>query len=52
MEFILHGLAEHSLLSKLKLESGIQFKDMLSSMFTLKPDEDDFESEDDADFYK
>ena len=52
MEFILHGLAEHSLLSKLKLESGIQFKDMLSSMFTLKPEEDDFESEDDQDFYK
>jgi magnesium chelatase subunit I len=52
MEFILHGLAEHSLLSKLKLESGIQFKDMLSSMFTMKPEEDDFESEDDPDFYK
>lgn len=52
MEFILHGLAEHSLLSKLKLESGIQFKDMLSSMFTLKTEEDDFESEDDPEFYK
>lgn len=32
MEFILHGLAEFSMLSKNQLETGIQFKDMMSSM--------------------
>ncbi len=44
MEFALHGLSEYSLLSKQGLEYGIQFKDMLSSMFTLS-DEDDFSDE-------
>jgi magnesium chelatase subunit I len=33
MEFVLHGLSEYSMLSKFRLENGIQFKDMLSSMF-------------------
>ena len=42
MEFALHGLAEYSLISKHNLTAGLQFKDLLSSMFTLpKPDEDD-----------
>ena len=45
MEFVLHGLAEHSLLSKHQLESGLQFKDMLSSMFT-PADDDDINEED------
>jgi magnesium chelatase subunit I len=49
MEFALHGLAEFSLLSKFKLESGIQFKDMLSSMFTMSAEEEEDENED---FYK
>jgi len=49
MEFVLHGLAEFSLLSKFKLESGIQFKDMLSSMFTMSAEEEEGENED---FYK
>lgn len=35
MEFALHGLAEYSLLSKRALEAGLQFKDLLSSMFTM-----------------
>ena len=39
MEFVLFGLSEHSLLSRYRLENGIQFKDMLSSMFTMPPDE-------------
>ena len=39
MEFVLFGLSEHSLLSRYSLENGIQFKDMLSSMFTMPPDE-------------
>lgn len=40
MEFLLFGLAEFSLLSRSKLEHGLQFKDMLSSMFTLSQDEE------------
>jgi len=35
MEFALHGLAEYSQLSKKKLVSGLQFKDLLSSMFSM-----------------
>jgi magnesium chelatase subunit I len=44
MEFALHGLAEYSLLSKYMLERGTQFKDLFSSMFSMKPgrDEDEF----------
>lgn len=42
MEFALHGLAEYSMLSKKHIESGLMFKDLLSSMFTLPgPEEDD-----------
>lgn len=45
MEFALHGLAEYSLISKHNLTSGHQFKDLLSSMFSLpKPEEDDEEA--------
>jgi magnesium chelatase subunit I len=47
MEFLLHGLSEYSLLSRHKLEYGIQFKDMISSMFA-KSDDDD---KDDEEFY-
>ncbi|MFO7258085.1 MAG: magnesium chelatase [Bacteroidota bacterium] len=42
MEFALHGLAEYSLISKHNLTVGHQFKDLLSSMFTLpRPGEED-----------
>ncbi|MBL7835510.1 MAG: magnesium chelatase [Cyclobacteriaceae bacterium] len=49
MEFALHGLAEYSLISKHNLTAGNQFKDLLSSMFTLpknfsEDDEDDDET--------
>lgn len=49
MEFALHGLAEFSLISKHHLTAGLQFKDLLSSMFTLpKPEsKDDDDGEDD-----
>ncbi len=48
MEFALHGLAEYSLLSKHSLTAGLQFKDLLSSMFTLpKPGDQEDEDEDD-----
>jgi magnesium chelatase subunit I len=32
MEFLLHGLAEYSQISKHKLDSGVQFKDLLGSL--------------------
>ena len=32
MEFVLHGLAEHSLLSKNKLIQGVTFKDLFGSL--------------------
>ncbi len=51
MEFILHGLAEFSMLSKFKIESGLQFKDMLSSMFTLRKDDEETEGQDDNKYY-
>jgi magnesium chelatase subunit I len=52
MEFALHGLAEYSLLSKFKLESGIQFKDMISSMFTMSNNEEDTEDFDSESSYR
>jgi len=46
MEFALHGLAEYSMLSKSGIERGLQFKDLLSSMFTMpslgESDDDEF----------
>ncbi|MCW5909591.1 MAG: magnesium chelatase [Cyclobacteriaceae bacterium] len=47
MEFALHGLAEFSLISKHTLTSGLQFKDLLSGMFSLPKDEDEPESDED-----
>jgi magnesium chelatase subunit I len=35
MEFVLHGLAEFSRLSKNQLEGGSQFKDLFNSVFTI-----------------
>lgn len=48
MEFALHGLAEYSLLSKHYVTSGNQFKDLLSSMFSISKDQGN-EEDDDAD---
>ena len=39
MEFALFGLAEHSFLSKVPLDSRLQFRDMLSSMLDKHDDE-------------
>lgn len=55
MEFALHGLAEYSLISKHPLTAGLQFKDLLSSMFTMpkgggKQVDDDDEDFDDESF--
>lgn len=41
MEFALHGLAECSQLSKARLEKGIQFKDIMGSVFNLSDFEND-----------
>ena len=46
MEFLLHGLAEYSLLSKHHIEFGTKFKDMLSSMFSNQ-----VEDENDQDYF-
>lgn len=46
MEFLLHGLAEYSLLSKHHIEFGTKFKDMLSSMFSNQE-----EDENDQDYF-
>ena len=43
MEFILHGLAEFSMIGKHLVESGMQFKDLLSGMFSLSDEEEDEE---------
>ena len=42
MELALHGLAEYSMLSKHTLEKGMQFKDLISSMFNMEDDSEDF----------
>lgn len=46
MEFVLHGLAEFSQLSKNGMERGIEFKDLMSGMFDIKQqrtrDDEDF----------
>lgn len=42
MEFALHGMAEYSLIGKQSLDHGMQFKDLLGSMFSgPDADEDD-----------
>jgi len=45
MEFVLHGLAEFSQLSKGFLDNGFAFSDMFSSLFNLEPDDDDIDDE-------
>jgi len=47
MEFVLHGLAEFSQLSKGFLDNGFAFSDMFNSLFNLQPDDDDIDLDDD-----
>ncbi len=50
MEFVLHGLAAHSLISKKVIDGKIEFKDLMGSMINLGNvhfDEGDFADEDD-----
>ncbi|MEZ5029760.1 MAG: magnesium chelatase, partial [Ferruginibacter sp.] len=49
MEFVLHGLAAYSLISKKLLEGKIEFKDLMGSMLNIGTQhfsEDDFNEED------
>lgn len=43
MEFALHGLAEFSQISKQKLESGIQFKDLIGGMLNIPKESEEEE---------
>ncbi len=52
MEFVLYGLTEYSLLSRFRMEKGVQFKDMLSSMFTMSSEDEDDIPDDDTDLYR
>lgn len=52
MEFALHGLAEYSLISKHHLTTGHQFKDLLSSMFSIAKDEDNEDDEDNDEAFR
>ncbi|MBI1781899.1 MAG: sigma 54-interacting transcriptional regulator [Sphingobacteriales bacterium] len=49
MEFVLHGLAAYSMISKKIVEGKIEFKDLMGSMLnigTTRMEEDDFDGED------
>ncbi len=50
MEFVLHGLATHSLISKKKVEGKIEFKDLMGSMLNLGEQSFSEEELDDEDF--
>jgi magnesium chelatase subunit I len=47
MEFVLHGLASYSLISKKALDTGFEFKDLMGSMLSLgrSQKEDDFDED-------
>lgn len=45
MEFVLHGLAAYSLISKKMFETKVEFKDLIGSMMNLDLNEDNGDSE-------
>lgn len=48
MEFVLHGLASYSLISKKVMETSVEFKDLMGSMLNMQSSGyDDLEEEDD-----
>jgi magnesium chelatase subunit I len=47
MEFVLHGLSSHSLISKKIMETSIEFKDLMGSMLNIQSSEHDEEEEED-----
>jgi magnesium chelatase subunit I len=48
MEFVLHGMAAHSLISKFPLEAVVQFGDITSGMLNLSDEDDEDEEGRDA----
>ena len=50
MEFVLHGLATHSLISKKVVKGKIEFKDLMGSMLNLSPQSFRDEELDEEDF--
>jgi magnesium chelatase subunit I len=46
MEFVLHGLASYSLISKKIIEGSIEFKDLIGSMMNLGKSDEDLSEED------
>lgn len=53
MEFALHGLAAYSLISKHSLTAGLQFKDLISGMFSMpRPGQDDDDEDEDEDTFR
>ncbi len=48
MEFALHGLAEYSMISKHYLARGLQFKDLISGMFSVPKEGDEDQDDDEA----
>ena len=48
MEFVLHGLAAHSLISKKMLEGGVGFKDLMGSMLNIGNAADEQDEEEGA----
>jgi magnesium chelatase subunit I len=49
MEFVLHGLASYSLISKKVLETSVEFKDLMGSMLNIQSSgnyEDELDEED------
>lgn len=49
MEFVLHGLASYSLISKKIMETSVEFKDLMGSMFNMKSSSS-FDDEEEEDF--
>ncbi len=47
MEFVLHGLASYSLISKKMVERGIEFKDLMGSMLNIQSSASFDDSEED-----
>ncbi len=50
MEFVLHGLATYSLISKKVVEGKIEFKDLMGSMLNMSSKSFSEEELDDEDF--
>jgi magnesium chelatase subunit I len=48
MEFVLHGLASYSLISKKIFETRVEFKDLIGSMMNLGGKEYDEEFDEEA----